>query len=393
VPRDREEEVDLPRALIALVLVAACSRGSTAPPPPFDAAVVVDDGPARALIARFECNRCHDGTGLADAPQEKHCVQCHRAILEDRFDALAVPAADLALWKRHIRSLVAVPSLASARRLRRDWVEAFLRTPHDVRPRLAATMPRLAISEEEAKTIARYLVPDDRADDTPRGDAVRGRQIYDTNACARCHEGDAVTDESRLAPDLRQVRARLPTSTAIAWVIDPASVSPAATMPRLGLSDRDATDVVAYLWTLRAPALEPATEQRLPPLDRAVRFDEVATRVLRKICWHCHGAPAFARGDGGPGNTGGFGFAPRGLDLSDYTGVTSGSRGADGRRRSVLATLPDGTPRLIAHLLARRVEERGGEVPGVRGMPLGLPALSLEDIQLVETWIVQGRPE
>jgi hypothetical protein len=119
----------------------------------------------------------------------------------------------------------------------------------------------------------------------------------------------------------------------------------------------------------------------------------VSTRVFRQICWHCHGAPAFARGDGGPGNTGGFGFAPRGLDLSDYTGVTSGSRGPDGRRRSVLATMPDGTPRLIAHLLARRVEERGGEVPGIRGMPLGLPALSLEDIQLVETWIVQGRPE
>ena len=27
-----------------------------------------------------------------------------------------------------------------------------------------------------------------------------------------------------------------------------------------------------------------------------------------------------------------------------------------------------------------------------RGMPLGYPALSLEDIQLVESWIAQGRP-
>jgi hypothetical protein len=164
-------------------------------------------------------------------------------------------------------------------------------------------------------------------------------------------------------------------------------------MPRLGLSASDAADVVAYLWTRTPAPRAEITETRLPPLDRPVRFDEVATRVFRRICWHCHGAPAFAHGDGGPGNTGGFGFAPRGLDLSDYTGVTSGSRGPDGRRRSVLATLPDGTPRLIAHLLARRVEERGGEVPGIRGMPLGLPALSLEDIQLVETWILQGRAE
>ena len=34
-----------------------------------------------------------------------------------------------------------------------------------------------------------------------------------------------------------------------------------------------------------------------------------------------------------------------------------------------------------------------GEVPGVRGMPLGLPALSLEEIQLVESWVAQDRPE
>ena len=37
--------------------------------------------------------------------------------------------------------------------------------------------------------------------------------------------------------------------------------------------------------------------------------------------------------------------------------------------------------------------EIAGESTGeVRGMPLGLPPMSLEDIQLVESWIAQGRP-
>jgi hypothetical protein len=111
------------------------------------------------------------------------------------------------------------------------------------------------------------------------------------------------------------------------------------------------------------------------------------------VCWHCHSAPHLARGDGGPGNTGGFGFAARGLDLSSYEGLASGSLGDDGQRRSVFAPLPNGTPRLLAHLLARASEERDPNAVGaVRGMPLGLPALPATDIQLIETWIAQGRP-
>ena len=73
-------------------------------------------------------------------------------------------------------------------------------------------------------------------------------------------------------------------------------------------------------------------------------------------------------------------------------GIASGALDEHGERRSVFAKLPDGTPRLVAHLVARHVEEAGGRVDGVRGMPLGLPPLSFEDIQLVESWIAQGRP-
>ena len=164
--------------------------------------------------------------------------------------------------------------------------------------------------------------------------------------------------------------------------------------PSVAFGYADARDLAAYVLSLQPQATPPVRpEARLPLLERPIEFAEVAERVFRKVCWHCHAAPHYALGDGGPGNTGGFGFAPRGLDLSTPDGVASGSVGADGRRRGIFAPLADGTPRLIAHLLARRVEERGGEVADVRGMPLGLPALSLEDIQLVESWNAQGRAE
>jgi hypothetical protein len=118
----------------------------------------------------------------------------------------------------------------------------------------------------------------------------------------------------------------------------------------------------------------------------------VQARVLRKVCWHCHSQPDFTRGDGGPGMTGGFGFAPRGLDLSTYSGVLSGLRDREGRGTSVFTPRADGEPLLVAVLRARQAEECGVTTE-LRGMPLGLPALSAEEIQLVDSWVEQGRPE
>lgn len=50
----------------------------------------------------------------------------------------------------------------------------------------------------------------------------------------------------------------------------------------------------------------------------------------------------------------------------------------------------EGTSQLVAALLARQREEAGEET-SMRGMPLGLPALEGDEVQLVETWVAQGR--
>jgi hypothetical protein len=137
---------------------------------------------------------------------------------------------------------------------------------------------------------------------------------------------------------------------------------------------------------------------RLPLLTRRVSFEEANRQVFSRTCHHCHTDPESSGGDGGPGNTGGFGFAPRGVSFSSHASILSGYIAARGERHSLFEPLADGTPLLVAALLARHSEhERNGSALGtnsdaVRGMPLGLPPLSAEDIQLVESWVAQGKP-
>jgi hypothetical protein len=165
-------------------------------------------------------------------------------------------------------------------------------------------------------------------------------------------------------------------------------------MPSIPLDERAARSIAAYiLYAELAPPSLPPSPVRLPVLEREVAYDEVRERVFHAICWHCHSDPDFARGDGGPGNTGGFGFAPRGINLAEYRDVMSGHRDRSGERRSLFAERPDGTPFLVAVLLQRHREMRGEIDPELRGMPLGLPPIPLEDIQRIDTWIAQGRPE
>ncbi|HET9010858.1 MAG TPA: hypothetical protein VFN38_03540, partial [Gemmatimonadaceae bacterium] len=196
-----------------------------------------------------------------------------------------------------------------------------------------------------------------------------------------------------LAPDLALGRARLRPGRVAAFIREPQAANQDALMPATPMSAAEAEDLATFV--LRAPlrlAPPPRPTDPLPLLTRPVRFAEVQARVFDRVCRHCHATPDFALGDGGPGNTGGFGFPPRGLDLSSYEGIASGAFDEKGRRRSVFAAAADGPPAMISRLRARRDEEAGRADPALRGMPLGLPALSPEDLQLVESWIAQGRP-
>ena len=373
--------------------------------PPFEAGNAEN---GKALVAQFECSRCHEGTGMATPKLDQDCVRCHEQIATDKFQATP---AKLAKWKPHIMAYRDVPSLSALGRLRPAWVMAYLLDPHDLRPNLAQTMPRLDVSRDQARDIVTYLtqgaggVPAALAKVTP--DAARvahGKQLMTERACTGCHQmtGAGLAAPAKLepaprtqglAPDLRFARERAEPAALAQWLLDPTRVKHDAAMPNLALPADDARELAAFLsfGELEAAPVRSVPE-RLPVLSRRVGFDEVNERVFAVTCRHCHTNPDAAGGDGGPGNTGGFGFKPRKIDFSSYQGIQSGAVDHRGERVSLFAPTQEGLPRLVAALIARQREDVGQITDGLRGMPLGLPPLSAEQIQLVQSWVEQGRP-
>jgi hypothetical protein len=414
-------------AIALLVLLATLSCGHAATSTDGMPVVRGDAMRGRDLVTQFECGRCHVVATVAPLSKEKQCTGCHADINAGQVTATL---AQLSRWQSKVLELGDVPTLvATNRRLREDWIRDFLLHPHDLRPSLVPTMPRLPLSEQQAADLAAFLTdgpPRDETRWTPApNELARGRELLDVKGCGLCHKmtgtaaiqgallptsvtlspGDMVR-AMRLAPDLRFTRERFRPWALVAWLLDPPGVKADTLMPKLDLSLDEAKSIATYLLTAPLGAQEiKLVPLQLPLLTRDVTYDEVATRVLRKTCWHCHGEPDFERGDGGPGNSGGFGFRGVGLNLSDYNSTFAGMFDARGIRVSVFAPEP-GTPwtkmepgpvftpsppsRLVAALLARQHEE-AGETSPIRGMPLGLPALGAEEVQLVETWIAQGR--
>ena len=342
---------------------------------------------------------------------DKQCVGCHIEIEENRYDA---PARVLRRWKRNIKHLVDVPTLVgTAGRFKKAWLADYLRNPHSLRPMLGESMPRLALNEEQARLIAGYFVPGpEKEGDFTGVDLTQGRELLDTRGCGSCHtftgvpplkssapsvrmRGKARAKAVRLAPDLQSTRERFQSGHLVQWLLDPKSLKPDTLMPREGLTSQEARNIAAYiLMTPLADHVPDAIPERLPPLARRVCYGEIERKILHKTCWHCHSEPDYARGDGGPGNTGGFGFKARGINLADYAGLASGHIDRQGKRRSLFAKSSyRDMPLRIAALWARHAEVAGTVIPGIRGMPLGLPPLEPKDIQLIETWINQGRPQ
>ncbi len=411
-----------PRSSVLLVATllgafAACKDPPRKEPPappasapaPVLAATVGDPLHGKQLIAELQCNRCHDGTDAPPPPPNKQCVQCHADIITGKFKA---SAALLAKWRPVVADLTDAPSLVGTdQRLRRDWVAGYLAKPHDLRPGLAPSMPRLALTAAQISDLAAYLVlADHPPEPAPDGDLEVGRRLIESKGCITCHamsgvpglvaspltvnlKPEELARGRRLAPDLRHTRARQTPSQTTRWLRDPHSVKSDSAMPRVPLTDSEVKNLVAFLHKRELePVTPPAPVVRLPLLGRRVTFAEVDRRVFHRTCWHCHSEPDYAIGDGGPGNSGGFGFKPRGLNLSDFNGIAAGFLDDKGERSSVFAAGPDGVPRLVASLLARHAEERGADTGAIRGMPLGYPPVAMEDIQLVDTWISQGRP-
>ncbi|WP_229217590.1 c-type cytochrome [Massilia forsythiae] len=89
-----------------------------------------------------------------------------------------------------------------------------------------------------------------------QGDPLRGKLALNQYACRACHMIPGITGSSvyvgRPLDDLakrRFINGTLPNDQAnlVRWIRDPQGVDPHTTMPNMGVSEKDALDISAYL--------------------------------------------------------------------------------------------------------------------------------------------------
>lgn len=92
------------------------------------------------------------------------------------------------------------------------------------------------------------------------GDARRGSEVIRAAGCGSCHVIPGIrAANGKVGPPLTffaartYIAGRVPNTAAnlVQWIENPPAIDPATAMPRLGLSEREARDVAAYLYTLQ----------------------------------------------------------------------------------------------------------------------------------------------
>lgn len=92
------------------------------------------------------------------------------------------------------------------------------------------------------------------------GDAARGVNVIKVKNCGSCHEIPGINGAQGLVgPPLAHYSRRTYVGGEVAnepanlikWLMSPQSIEPQTAMPNLGLTEQEARDTAAYLYTLR----------------------------------------------------------------------------------------------------------------------------------------------
>ena len=98
------------------------------------------------------------------------------------------------------------------------------------------------------------------AEDITGGRVARGQSAFRRLGCGSCHEIDGdFTTQGHVGPALDEfaLQSYLPgglantPDTLVRWIRFPRQVVKTTAMPELGVSEKDARDLAAYLYTLR----------------------------------------------------------------------------------------------------------------------------------------------
>jgi cytochrome c oxidase subunit 2 len=91
-------------------------------------------------------------------------------------------------------------------------------------------------------------------------DVAAGRRVFLRNGCVNCHAVAGTVANGRYGPDLTHLMSRATLAagaaanspqTLRAWIRDPSTIKPGAHMPAMQLTEREVSQLVDYLLTLR----------------------------------------------------------------------------------------------------------------------------------------------
>ncbi len=94
----------------------------------------------------------------------------------------------------------------------------------------------------------------------PGGDPERGRDLVEVYACGSCHVVPRVLGaDAKVGPPLTGFAERayiggeLPNTpqNLVRWIMNPRTIEPRTAMPPMGVTEQEARDLAAFLYTLR----------------------------------------------------------------------------------------------------------------------------------------------
>lgn len=194
----------------------------------------------------------------------EHCVQCHGApgVAPQPFALGMTPApANLVYTAREWRPAEIFWVVKEGIKMTGMPAWKHRMTDHDIWAivSLMRQLPRLSPEDYRARRSDR-VVAGEEPDVAGSPDVQRGKKAMGQYLCVTCHQiPGAVGANAPVGPPLKEIGTRgfiagvLPNTpeNMVRWLRHPQAVSPGSAMPGLGVTERDARDIAAYLATLK----------------------------------------------------------------------------------------------------------------------------------------------
>jgi mono/diheme cytochrome c family protein len=220
-------------------------RSEDIQPPPTS----VSDGPkqlTRGLsLFREHCVRCHGAPGVAPEP---FALGLQPLAIPLAYSGRNLSQGTLYWIVKNGLKMTAMPAFEFRMNEHDLWaVVAFLQK-----------LPTLTPVQYKAMKTPPAMATDSMDSYVP--DVSRGRAAIGQYSCTACHQVPGMEGpESRVGPTLHGIGSRamlggvLPNSidNMALWIRSPQSVAPLTAMPELGVTERDAQDMAAFLSTLK----------------------------------------------------------------------------------------------------------------------------------------------